>query len=158
MLIRKKFRFEAAHRLLSSYSQRCRGIHGHSYVVEVFIDGKVNLNDGMVVDFGLVKEEFGKFVDRFDHSLVLAASDPVAYDEKALTIMNPRFIIVPYEPTAELMAEHFYWAGQQKPHTGWSIVRVRVHETETGWAECDSLHVGVPYGATKWSRAIMEGE
>lgn len=38
MIIRKQFKFEGAHIVRNCTSQRCReNIHGHSYIVEVFI-------------------------------------------------------------------------------------------------------------------------
>ena len=52
MLIRKQFKFEGAHIVRNCSSQRCReNIHGHSYIVEVFITSD-KLDDGyMVMDF-----------------------------------------------------------------------------------------------------------
>lgn len=162
MLIRKKFRFEAAHRLTNSFSVRCRGIHGHSYTVEIFAEGEVHPDNGMVADFGLLKKNW-RLMDMFDHSLILRSNDVVVNELVKGNILiledfNPRYILTPYEPTAEMMAAHFFWAGQQKNFGDWRIAKVRVHETETGWAECDSLLLDVPFEATVFSRAIREEE
>ncbi len=53
--------FEAAHRLLG-HTGKCKRLHGHSYRVRVLLRGPVR-EDGMVVDFGHVKD----IIDRLDH-------------------------------------------------------------------------------------------
>ncbi len=58
--IKKRFKFEAAHRLLSMPEDHpCRSLHGHSYVVDVKItvkDLKDLENPNMIIDFGKLKE------------------------------------------------------------------------------------------------------
>lgn len=157
MIIRKKFRFEAAHRLPEAYSGRCRGLHGHSYTVEVFIEGDVD-RGGMVVDFGKVKRVIGKFIDRFDHSVVLWHQDDLANDIHKL---NSRWVKTPYPPTAEMMAAHFFWFVSQVDHRlglGVSVKAVRIQETETGWAECDRILDNVYFGAVEFSDELLGEE
>ncbi|HEY3764171.1 MAG TPA: 6-carboxytetrahydropterin synthase [Gaiellales bacterium] len=53
--IRKTFRFEAAHSL-PHHAGKCRGLHGHSYRVELCFEGEIKpargeSDDGMVLDF-----------------------------------------------------------------------------------------------------------
>jgi len=160
MMIRKKFKFEAAHRLLNSFSKRCRGIHGHSYIVELVVNGDVNPRNGMIVDFGLLKMTIGKFIDKFDHALILYSLDPILRApftrDTITTAFNPRLIVVPYEPTAEMMAAHFYW--QCKTKSGLESVRaVRIHETDTGWAECDEI-IAEDFSETWYSLACEVGD
>ena len=51
MEIIKKFRSETAHIVRNAFSKHCAfSIHGHSYIYEVGISGKVK-DDGMVLDF-----------------------------------------------------------------------------------------------------------
>jgi 6-pyruvoyltetrahydropterin/6-carboxytetrahydropterin synthase len=55
-VIGKQFTFEAAHNL-PEHEGKCRGVHGHSYTVEVRVSGEPERsmhvsNSGMVVDFG----------------------------------------------------------------------------------------------------------
>lgn len=55
MIIRKQFRFEAAHRL-PNHTGKCGHLHGHSYRVEIAIEGEVSRDissssQGMVMDF-----------------------------------------------------------------------------------------------------------
>ena len=54
-VIRKTFRFDAAHSL-PDHAGKCRGLHGHSYRVELCFQGEVKPargepDDGMVLDF-----------------------------------------------------------------------------------------------------------
>lgn len=38
--IRKEFKFEMAHQLYTCYSEACKNaIHGHSYILELFLQG-----------------------------------------------------------------------------------------------------------------------
>jgi 6-pyruvoyltetrahydropterin/6-carboxytetrahydropterin synthase len=160
MLIRKTFKFEAAHRLRHSYTKRCRGVHGHSYKVEIILEGAVSEHDGMVLDFTMLKEKVGKYIDKFDHSLIVSEDDKLADPEKLALIdfLNPRFVIVPYEPTAEMMPAHFFFICTTR---GLPVHSVRVHETESGYAECTSLNdelFEVKFGETRFSAAIEMGE
>ena len=135
--IRKKFKFETAHRLVSSYSTRCQSFHGHSYTVDLVLKGSTLNDDDMVVDFGEVKADVGDMFDLFDHSMVLSDQDP--FTPRMIDIMkegNMRYLIVSYNPTAERMAQHFY---KELKGQGHDVDSVRVHETLTGWAECTAI-------------------
>ena len=76
----KEFSFEAAH-ALDGYDGPCREIHGHSYRLFVTVKGTPAENAadpkcGMVLDFGVLKRIVGEeIVSRFDHALVLRASE-----------------------------------------------------------------------------------
>ncbi|MHA1621617.1 MAG: 6-carboxytetrahydropterin synthase QueD [Candidatus Heimdallarchaeaceae archaeon] len=130
--IRKKFRFEAAHRLSSGYSKDCVNfIHGHSYVVELFIEAEKLNEDGMVIDFGLIKKLIKPIIDEWDHKLILHSINHSTPEAK---------VLVPFNPTAENMAIYLYdrsnhamYAECQKYNI--SISKVRVHETDSGYAE-----------------------
>lgn len=138
MLIRKLFKAEVAHRLTSSYSKKCQSIHGHSYLFEVVLEGEpTEEHDEMVLDFGEVKDKINKFMDAFDHSMVVSSRDVIGSDlVKIMDKLDMRYIIVPYNPTAEMMACHIlkqvYELGVK------NIGKVRVHETATGYAEADN--------------------
>jgi len=122
--IRKKFKFEAAHRLSSGYSAECVDyIHGHSYIVELFIEAKELNADGMVVDFGYVKTVVKPLIDEWDHKLILESGYLAGTDD---------CLQVNFNPTAENMAEYLY----DKCHQyGITVSKIRVHETDSGYAE-----------------------
>jgi 6-pyruvoyltetrahydropterin/6-carboxytetrahydropterin synthase len=71
MRIRKQFAFEAAH-VLPHHPGRCGRLHGHSYRLDVSVDGPlqtVGPAAGMVVDFDTIAATVRReIVDRLDHA------------------------------------------------------------------------------------------
>ncbi len=51
MILRREYRFEASH-TLPHHPGRCRGLHGHSYRFVVEVEGRMDPQQGMVMDFG----------------------------------------------------------------------------------------------------------
>ena len=130
--VRKKFTVEMAHQLERSYSQSCTDcIHGHSYIIELFFTVAVLNDDGMVIDFGQVKEICKPIIDQFDHALVLPRSLGLLYGV-ALSKACHKLMLVDSNPTAEWMVWHLW--KQIYPLIP-SLSKVRIHETSTGWAE-----------------------
>ena len=130
--IRKVFKFEMAHQLAEAYSRCCKStIHGHSYILEVYFASKKLDPTGMVIDFGEVKDKIGEYVDSWDHALVMPDTLHPSYLQ-VLKMNNENLKIVQYNPTAENMAKDIfdYIKKQNLP-----VVKVRLHETKTGWAE-----------------------
>ena len=69
MQIFKEFTFEAAHRLPHvPPGHRCGRLHGHSFRVEIHIEGAVNSETGWVLDFGEIKQAFQPIYDQLDHN------------------------------------------------------------------------------------------
>lgn len=67
--LRRKFQFEAAHSLPNApVGHRCRSIHGHSYIVEVRVQGDIDPHAGWVIDFAEIDEVVNPVVERLDHS------------------------------------------------------------------------------------------
>jgi 6-pyruvoyltetrahydropterin/6-carboxytetrahydropterin synthase len=106
MLITKKFRLEAAHKLVN-YHGKCENLHGHSYVLEVTFSGEPKEN-GMIIDF----EEIKKIVN-----------------ENVIAKLDHKFIndIIPIS-TCENIAE-WIWS-QLKP---FNPSEIKLHETENNW-------------------------
>jgi 6-pyruvoyltetrahydropterin/6-carboxytetrahydropterin synthase len=146
MLVRKQFKFEAAHTLVTAYSGACvNSIHGHSYLVEVVLKGEPTTADGMVVDFGYVKALIGGFVNAWDHAMIISAADPIKEDLlKIMNKYNMRYIITAFNPTAEEMALYFSAVIGKliEGINGCGLDSVKVHETATGWAQ--SLPTSLP--------------
>lgn len=130
--IRKKFKFEMAHQLDKAYSTACsEQIHGHSYICEVFFQSDTLDSTGMVIDFGEVKTIVKNHIQEWDHCLVMPNTMPAEYIA-CLKKYNKNILIVNYNPTAENMAKDMF------EYIHWKIpscIKVRLHETDTGWAE-----------------------
>jgi len=122
--IRKMFRFEAAHMLSSSYSEECQRVHGHSYRVEVMLTGRMLNDDGMLIDFKKLGEIVRPLIMAWDHEVIISEDRPG---------MPTEWVEVPFNPTAENMARYLH--DKIRPLVSGLAVHVRVHETETGWAE-----------------------
>jgi 6-pyruvoyltetrahydropterin/6-carboxytetrahydropterin synthase len=68
MEIFREFTFEAAHRLPHvPEGHKCARLHGHSYRVEVHVQGDVNPESGWVMDFGDIKKAFQPILSQLDH-------------------------------------------------------------------------------------------
>lgn len=64
--ITKKFKFESSHRLVN-YKGKCNRYHGHSYVLEVTVEGIPN-KQGLVMDFGELKKIVNELIiKKCDH-------------------------------------------------------------------------------------------
>lgn len=127
--IRKIFKFEMSHKLTSCYSQSCKNFHGHSYLLELFFSSDKLNKDGMVIDFGEVKDRIGYYIDSWDHALVLNKEDEWV---KTMSESGFKFKVLDYNPTAENMCKDMYtYIKNSIPE----LTKVRLHETTTGWAE-----------------------
>ena len=64
----KEFSFEAAHRLPNMpVDHKCARLHGHSFHLEVHLEGEVDSNTGMLVDYADIKTAFKPLEERLDH-------------------------------------------------------------------------------------------
>ena len=55
LTVTKIFEFEAAHRL-PNYEGDCHNMHGHTYKLEVTVNGMVDQKQGMIIDFKKLKK------------------------------------------------------------------------------------------------------
>lgn len=68
MKITQAFTFEAAHHLPKvPATHRCHRMHGHSYRIELTLEGDVDPESGFVIDFFDVEAAFGPLLARLDH-------------------------------------------------------------------------------------------
>ena len=61
--------FGAAHQL-RNYHGQCEHLHGHNWKIEVFVKGE-NLDDnGLLVDFKIIKDKTKEIIKRLDHKFL----------------------------------------------------------------------------------------
>jgi 6-pyruvoyltetrahydropterin/6-carboxytetrahydropterin synthase len=114
MKITQAFTFEAAHRLPNvPPSHKCYRMHGHSYRVELCLEGAVNPTSGFVVDFFDVEHAFAPLLVQLDHHCL--------NEVKGLS-----------NPTAENIA---VWIWDRIKPALPQIAAVLVYETPNSWAE-----------------------
>jgi 6-pyruvoyltetrahydropterin/6-carboxytetrahydropterin synthase len=64
----KIVRFEAAHRLPHVPEwHKCSRLHGHSYEVEIRVEGDPDPYSGMIIDYAEIKKAFAPLHDQLDH-------------------------------------------------------------------------------------------
>lgn len=69
MELRKTFQIEAAHRLPNvPTGHKCARLHGHSWRIEVAIEGPVGNETGWVMDYADLKAAFQPIHDQIDHN------------------------------------------------------------------------------------------
>jgi len=144
--VTKRFRFEAAHRL-PDYNGKCEKVHGHSYVAEVTVTRSTLEDAGMVLDFVLLSETVGKWIDdHWDHACLLTNSDieeliKIGEIPGPIDTMFKLFNTGALKPNAENMARmlfmkaHELLVGAQVVTDGCDVTKVRIQETEDSWAE-----------------------
>jgi 6-pyruvoyltetrahydropterin/6-carboxytetrahydropterin synthase len=128
MYVTKEFSFEAAHRLMYDDGD-CRNLHGHSYRVEVCVQGR-RRSDGKVVCFkemNCVKEWLDK---HWEHATLLNSSDTDLV--KFLHDQRHKLYVFPgIEPTAENMCATLALVLKTLLENKFHVYlkMVRVHET-----------------------------
>ncbi len=64
----KEFRFEAAHQLPNMPpGHKCTRLHGHSFQLEVHLQGPVDPQTGLLVDYADIKAAFSPLHQQLDH-------------------------------------------------------------------------------------------
>lgn len=62
--VSKRMEVAAAHKLTLSYKSKCQNLHGHNYIMTVYMVSCNELNkDGMVYDFKHVKDKIHGYLD-----------------------------------------------------------------------------------------------
>ncbi|MDE4077822.1 6-carboxytetrahydropterin synthase [Methanosphaera sp. Vir-13MRS] len=72
--IHSNLRFSAAHMVIGHES--CGKIHGHSYIVDVEVEGKRSGKFGFVIDFKVLKNITRKICKSLDHRLLIPVDSP----------------------------------------------------------------------------------
>lgn len=68
MEIFKEFHIEAAHRLPNvPEGHKCSRLHGHSFIVRIYVAGEPGAKTGWIMDFADLKIAFKPIFDQLDH-------------------------------------------------------------------------------------------
>ena len=134
-LITREIGIDMAHRV-THHGSKCRSLHGHRYTIQAICEGtlfNVGEQQGMVLDFGFLKEEMMQSIDALcDHGAVLWQADELVqriypetvghtgivheiagFNERirfrayaANLCLAGKLVVLPFVPTAENLA---YW-------------------------------------------------
>lgn len=138
--VTKSFNFETAHALFG-YDGKCKNIHGHSYKLYVTIKGTPiqEVDDpkfGMVIDFGDIKKIVKSvIIDPFDHAILLNGNSPHRSLGESLVKQGHKVIFTTYQPSCENMLIDLVERLRPHLHSSISLQALRLHETETSYAE-----------------------
>lgn len=147
----RKLRFCAGHRV-AGHESKCARLHGHDYGVELYaqtsaskVGGRKTDNLGRVIDFSVLKERIGSWLDEtWDHKTLLWERDDFALalvdadkPDPANEVLNRSIAWVQFNPTAENIA---LWLLEEVcprllKGTGVEVTTVVVHETPNCFAE-----------------------
>ena len=100
--VSKRMEIAGSHRLNLNYESKCQNLHGHNWIVTVFMKGEKLNHNGMIMDFTHIKRVIH---DRLDHNHI-------------------NDVVGDLNPTAENMAK---WICDQ---LGKCCYKVEVQETE----------------------------
>ena len=136
MIISRKIEIDMGHRI-PNHKSKCRNLHGHRYVIEVYVEGEENKvegasDEGMVLDYGDLKQIMIEEIhNRYDHSCILYKKDEASI---AFKIISDKFklktYLLDFIPTAELLAKHFWELIEDRlKDKGFKLHSVIIHET-----------------------------
>jgi 6-pyruvoyltetrahydropterin/6-carboxytetrahydropterin synthase len=128
-------------------------LHGHRYNVDITCYAVRTDKLGMVIDFGVIKEKVGKWIDEtLDHNMILHKDDPLinttiqddnreTHNSDTSYYTNEVFggkqpFIMADNPTAENIAAIIYTVAVKSLFgSNVNIQNVRVYETPNCWAD-----------------------
>lgn len=131
--IAKEFRWEMGHRL-PYHTEGCQNVHGHSYRMEVEVEGTLD-KGGMVLDYGDLDKVVRPLVARLDHSFMVDPTDTLMHGLLAESGLKatPVTFFSTAENIARMMMEEVRCALADRPNLTGLVVRV--HETAKTVAE-----------------------
>jgi 6-pyruvoyltetrahydropterin/6-carboxytetrahydropterin synthase len=143
MRITRRLEFDAGHRIPDHASQ-CRHLHGHRYVIEISLEGRVidapgSATNGMVMDFGEIKRiAWEKVVSQWDHAFLVWREDTRVLEFLA-SLPDHKTVVLDMVPTAENLAATAFRildaAYRDTCGNALHLEQVRLFETPNCWAD-----------------------
>lgn len=127
MKVAKTFSFDASHSL-PNYPGKCVRPHGHTWRIEIVVQGKIDYDTGMVVDF---------------KDLARVANDAMYRDDIDWDLDHNHLNILVPTPTAEILVRYIIrrlktlWGEQKLPGSIVSLKLWEKYEVRESWVEID---------------------
>jgi 6-pyruvoyltetrahydropterin/6-carboxytetrahydropterin synthase len=103
---------------LRDFGGKCEALHGHNWKIEVYVTGNKLDEDGLLIDFALVKKETKKALNKLDH--------------KFLNELEPFKTV---NPSSENIARHIYGSLSKKLNNeNVRVSKVTAWESDTACA------------------------
>lgn len=136
MTISKDIKFDCAH-MLSNYEGKCANLHGHTYHGTVILEGDVNPETGMLLDYNTIKD----VVDVFDHAIIFSTTGERNPAETELYNWACRYEmrkveLVHGKSTAETLARDIADMFITMPTV--KAVQIKLSETDGSWTTAEA--------------------
>lgn len=136
----RRIQFCAGHRVMG-HENKCAHMHGHNYVAFITARGEELDDKGRVIDFSVIKERVGGWIDTFwDHGMILNSEDRNAIAAAISVVPNNTskqklYLLSAENPTAECLAKHLLDISNDLfKGTGVEVIEVTIWETENCYA------------------------
>ena len=121
--VTRNLSFCYGHRL-REHPGKCMHLHGHNGLLEITLGAEELDSQGMVVDFQIIRDRLGPWIDaHLDHRMILQSGDPAL---RVLVELGEPVYEVSFPPTAENLARHLF---EQAQELDLPVVAVRFQET-----------------------------
>lgn len=120
LTVTKEFKFCYAHQL-PDYCGKCANLHGHNVTLEIEVEKSPNRREvypSMVMDFSDIKKSVNPLVEMLDHKFINE-------------ILPKEYLPSTVENLCKFFWDRLYYASA----IGNSLIRVRIYETPTCYAE-----------------------
>lgn len=144
MLLRKTFRFEASH-LLPKHPGKCSRLHGHSWVLHVETEGRINPSTGFVMDFADMSAAVKPLIELLDHrhlgqwhndEMQNAIPTDIKFSKRNDSELGTSHTVYglpnDFYPTSENL---LFWIGEQLAAKKFPWSKLAIEETCTSYAE-----------------------
>lgn len=132
----RRIQFAYGHRVWK-HESKCKHVHGHNGVLWFHARAPKLDSLGRVIDFGVLKEKLGGFIDEFwDHGFLYNVNDTEVSAMLDMMTTQKKYAL-PDNPTAENMANHLLLEICPKllEGTGVEVFKITMYETENCIAE-----------------------
>ena len=127
--IQRYHEIDCGHRVVN-HESKCKHLHGHRYRINFVCQAPQLDSIGRIIDFSEIKTRLCAWLEEhWDHRLLLWDQDPHLV---ALQTLEPASVVpVPFNPTAENMADHLLRvvAPACMAGTGITVTEITINET-----------------------------
>lgn len=119
----------AGHRV-AGHENKCAHLHGHNYRVWFYCQAEQLDQVGRVLDFSVIKSKLCMWLeDNWDHKMLIYQHDPLLNNLQQIAPAD--IVVVPFNPTAENMAQYLVTTVGPQQLNGTEVVLTKVTIEET---------------------------
>ena len=123
-----------------NHEGKCATAHGHNYNLWVYAEANELDDIGRIIDFSVLKEKIGGWVDEhWDHTFLVYSKDLQTIEGLKIMPQKKDPFICSFNPTAENMAAYLIHeiCPQVLKGTGVTVTKITLYETENCFAEIE---------------------